>query len=59
MICPDVACPEVELAVAGVAADLELVEPSVVFLVVVVGVVSGVAEPVVVFVADASVVDVA
>lgn len=59
MIPPDVACPEVEIAVAGVAADAEVAEPVVVFLVVVADVVSEVAEPAVVFVAVASVADVA
>ena len=49
MIPPDVACPEVEFAVAGVAAVSEVAEPVVVFLVVVADVVSEVAEPVVVF----------
>jgi len=59
VISPDVACPAVELAVAGVVADSEVAEPVVVFLVLVADVVSEVAEPVVVFVAVASVADVA
>ena len=54
-----VACHEVEIAVAGVAAVSEVAEPVVVFLVVVADVVSEVAEPVVVFVAVSSVADVA
>jgi hypothetical protein len=54
-----VACPEVEIAVAGIAAVSEVAEPVVVFLVVVADVVSEVAEPVVVFVAVSSVADVA
>jgi hypothetical protein len=54
-----VACHEVEIAVAGVAAVSEVAEPVVVFLVVVADVVSEVAEPVVVFVAVASVADAA
>jgi hypothetical protein len=59
VISPDVACPAVELAVAYVASDFELVEPSAVFLFVIADVVSEVAEPVVSFAADASVADVA
>ncbi len=59
MIPSGVACPEVEIAVAGVAAVSEVAEPVVVFLVVVADVVSEVAEPVVVFVAVSSVADVA
>lgn len=59
VISPDVACPEVELAAAWVAADFELVEPSAAFLVVVADVVSEVAQFVVAFAADASVADVA
>lgn len=59
MISPDVACPDVELSAAWVAADFELVEPSAVFLVVVADVVSEVAQLVVAFAADASVADVA
>lgn len=59
MIPPDVACPEVEIAVAGVPADAEVAELVVVLLVVVADVVSAVAEPVVVFLAVASVADVA
>lgn len=59
MIPPDVACPEVEIAVAGVAADSEVAEPVVAFLVVVADIVSEAAEPVVVFVAVASGADVA
>ena len=43
VISPEVACPEVELAAASVAADFEVVEPSAVFLVVVADVVSEVA----------------
>ena len=43
VIFPDVACPEVELAAARIAADFELVEPSAAFLVVVSDVVSEVA----------------
>ena len=49
VIPPDVACPAVEIAAAGVAAVSEAAGPVVVFLVVVAVVVSGVAEPVVVF----------
>jgi len=59
VISPDVACPEVELAAARVAADFELVEPSAAFLVVVADVSSEVAQLVVAFAADASVADVA
>ena len=59
VISPDVACPEVELAAAWVAADLEIFEPSAVFLVVVADVVSEVAQLVVAFAADASAADVA
>jgi len=59
VISPDVACPEVELAIAGTAADFDFVEPLVVSLVVIADVGSGVAEPVDVFVADASLVGVA
>jgi hypothetical protein len=50
VIPPYVACPAVEIAVAGIAADPEVAEPVVVFLVVVADVVSVVAEPVDVFV---------
>ena len=51
MIPPDVAWPEVEIAVVGVAADSEVAGPVVVFVAVasVADVVSEVAEPVVVF----------
>ena len=59
LISPDVACPEVDLAAAWVAADFELVEPSALFLFVVADVVSEVAQLVVAFAADASVADVA
>ena len=58
VISPVVACPEVDLAAAWVAAVFELVA-SAVFLFVVADVVSEVAQLVVAFAADASVADVA
>lgn len=59
VIPPDVACPEVEIAVPGVAAVSEVAGPVAVSLVAAAAVVSEVADPVVVFVAAAPLADVA